>query len=58
MMHLRAACGVMVLDRMRKYEDLYERCRMAERVERVKFEEVEWVERNTLKWYGNTKIIL
>ena len=54
MTYLRAAAGVTRLDRVRN-EEVYERFGMEEGALGVRCGVVEWVKRNSLRWYGHVR---
>ncbi len=51
MSYLRGPCGVTGWDD-ESNENMYERCGMGSQANGVKCGEVEWVKRNTLRWFG------
>ncbi len=53
MNYLRGACGVTKRDG-KSNESVYERCGMGSRANGVTCGVVEWVKRNTLRWFGHT----
>lgn len=54
MNHLRITSGVRGFNTL-KNEEIYERFRISERTRSMKYEVVEWVKRNILRWYGHVK---
>lgn len=56
MSYLRGGCGVTRRDGVSN-ENVYERCGIGTHANEVKCGVVEWVKRNTLRWFGHTKRI-
>ncbi len=54
MSYLRGACGVTRWDG-ESNESVYERCGMRSQANGVNCGVVEWVQRNTLRWFGHTE---
>ncbi len=54
MSYLRGACGVTRWDG-KSNENVYERCGMGSRTNGVNCGVVEWMKRNTLRWFGHTE---
>ncbi len=52
MSYLRGACGVTRLDR-ESDEGVYEKCGMGSQANGVNCGVVEWLKRNTLRWFGH-----
>ncbi len=54
MSYLRGACGVSRLDGLSN-ECVYKRCGMRGRGSGIGCDVVEWMKRNTLRWFGHTE---
>ncbi len=54
MRYLRGACGVTRWEG-ESNENVYERCSMRDCASGIKCRVVEWVKRNTLRWFGHTE---